>query len=374
MQDKVRFAVLGAGYMGQRHARILARLPNAELLWINGRTEEEVEGISQEVGARGVTDIQVVLDDPNVDAVIVAYPTFLHKEATIQALEAGKKVICEKPIALTLKDADEMLEAAQAAALRAGITEANPRDLAAHYLMVGQVVRFWPEYTRILELAAAGVLGEILTVELERLSTAPRWSSWFTDTSKSGGMIVDLMVHDFDIASGLMGRPITVTAYGVRDKGRAWKHAQALITFQDGKEALVVGSHLMPEAYPFTSAIRVIGDKAVAEYRFVAEGTDADKSDDAEQDLLRLYHRTGAQKGVSNEVVRVSAADPYECQIRYFVDCMQKGLPAQMGAPHQARGALAIALATEKSMQLGRTVRFDGVADIGAKGISLAVN
>jgi predicted dehydrogenase len=372
MRDKVRFAVLGAGYMGQKHARILARLPNAELLWINGRTEEEVRGISQEVGAKGVTDVSVVLQDPAVDAVIVAYPTFLHKEVTIQALEAGKKVICEKPIALTVEDADEMLEAARKAALTAGIKEASPDDLAAHHLMVGQVVRFWPEYTRILQLVNDGVLGRVLTVELERLSTAPQWSAWFRDTSMSGGMVVDLMVHDFDIASGMLGTPTAVAAYGVQGQERIWKHAQVLVTYEDGREALVVGSHLMPESYPFTSAIRVIGEQAVAEYRFIAEGTDAEKNAAAQQDQLRLHHRTNSGRCGVDEIIAVPATDPYECQARYFIDCIQKGLPVKMGAPAQARTALAIALAAQKSMHIGRTVRLDRVTDLDARAISLA--
>ncbi|NMB25196.1 MAG: Gfo/Idh/MocA family oxidoreductase [Firmicutes bacterium] len=353
MLDKVRFAVLGAGYMGQKHARILAKLPNAEILWISGQTEEEVKDICHEVGAKGTTDVSVILRDPAVDVVIVAYPTFLHREVTVQALDAGKKVICEKPIALTLEDADEMLEAAGKAALATDIWSDDPAELAAHYLMVGQVVRFWPEYAKILELVEAGVLGRVLTVELERLSVAPGWSNWFKDASRSGGMVVDLMVHDFDIASGLLGQPCSVTAYGVQDMEGIWRHAKTLVTYEEGRQALVIGSHLMPESYPFTSVIRVIGDKATAEYRFVAEGTDAEKNPDARQDQLRVYHTASSKQGVLDEVVPVEAMDPYECQLRYFTDCIQRGMPARRGTPDQARTALAIALAAQKSMAKG---------------------
>lgn len=356
MRDVVRFAVLGAGYMGKTHARILSQLPNVEILWVVGRTDEEVRDISKEVGAKGVTDVLLALQDPAVDAVIVAYPTSFHRELSIQALEAGKRVLCEKPIALTTDDADAMLQAAYSTALAAGYTDGNLEELASRYLMVGQVVRFWPEYAKVLEIVENGTLGRILTVELERLSTAPQWSAWFKNSAMSGGVVVDLMVHDFDIASALLGKPVTVTAYGVQTENGNWQHTKVFITYEDGRQALVIGSHLMPDSYPFTSAIRVIGEDATAEYRFVAEGTGAQRTEKAREDFLRLYNRTSISGQSPDVTIDVSSEDPYRRQLQYFVDCIRKDIPFRKGTPAQARTALAIALAAQKSMETSQSM------------------
>ena len=361
MQDIIRFAILGAGYMGQKHAHILANHPHAKVTWITGRTEDEVKGIANEVGAKGTTDIWDVLNDPLVDVVIVAYPTALHRDVTIQALQAGKRVFCEKPIALTIEDADAMLEAARSAAQSGGINETDPDRLAAHYLMIGQVIRFWPEYTRIQHAASRGDLGEILTVELERLSTSPKWASWFQDTAISGGMTVDLMVHDFDIASALLGTPVEVTAWSIPKRYNDWKHVHALIKFESGRDALIIGSHVMPDSYPFSSAIRVIGDAAVAEYRYVAQDSLVGDVDKAKKDVLNLYYDTESitldidSKGV------LSSNDPYERQLNYLINCIKKNAPVEMGTPTQAKTALGIALGARRSLETGRSVNMQDI-------------
>lgn len=353
MTEPIRFALFGAGYMGQIHAHALSNLPEAELRWVVGRSIERAQHLADSVDAQATTDIKAVLNDATVDAIVIAYPTFLHRELAIKALAADKYVLCEKPIALTMEDADAMIDAASRAALTAGYTDAHTKQLAARRLMVGHVIRFWPEYAKILQLAGSGELGQVQTAELKRLSTAPGWADWFQDFALSGGMIADLMVHDFDIAAALLGDPATVTAYGVRATNGIWQHARAVIADRNGRHTLVTGSHLMPATYPFTSSIRVVGDEATVEYSFVADGSGVEDTGQTRPGSLKLYRANGRgeNEGTSGELIHVPAGDAFQHQLQYFIDCIRKDIPFAAGTPGQARTALAIALATHESVE-----------------------
>lgn len=361
MGRTVRCAIFGCGYMGQKHARILSDMPNVEVAWVLGRAGPEVEKLAAQVGADGTTDVSSVLADPSVELVIVAVPTFLHKDLAIQALHAGKKVICEKPITLSVADADQMIEAAFQAALAAGYTDESPEISAARYLMIGHVLRFWPEYRVIARLTDDGTLGEPLSVEAERLSTAPKWASWFDDVELSGGMVTDLMIHDFDYANSLLGIPVTVKAWGLGKGSDDWKHVQAVIEYDGGGRALITGSHLMVDSYPFTSSIRVIGSKAVAEYRYVS-GEEVVMASQAQTNSLYLY--TGPDAVVPNAYLSPDEQqDAYICQLDYFLRCIRQNRPPKLGTPHQARLALAVALAVRQSLRSGQTVEIGGVLE-----------
>lgn len=355
MANVVNFGILGSGNMGKKHARILSGRADSKVLWISGRTPDEVKDISDEIGAQGICDITPILEDPRVDAVVVAYPSSLHKDVTIRALQAGKVVICEKPISLTIEDADAMVKAAANAALRAGIRGEDPYELAAHFLMIGHVVRFWPEYAEVLSKADQGLLGDIQSVELQRLSTAPKWANWFENISMSGGMVVDLMVHDFDMASALLGTPVEVHAWGIPASSDEWKHVHASIKFENGRDALVVGSHMMPDSYPFSSSMRVLGTKAMAEYQYVSGETNVVESDSDAVNSLVYYDE--ASSFLSTEEGDGLGRDPFERQLDYYVNCIRKCKPVKMGTPLQAKVALEIALAVRKSLELGLPVK-----------------
>lgn len=360
MSDVVHFGILGAGNMGKKHARILSSRTGSEVLWISGRTQEEVQGIANEVGAKGICDITPILKDPLVDAVVVAYPTSLHKDTTIKALEAGKVVICEKPISLTIEDADAMIDAACAAALRAGVEGTDRYHLAAHYLMIGHVVRFWPEYTDVLSKAKQGLLGDILTLELQRLSTSPKWANWFENVSMSGGMAVDLMVHDFDVASALLGTPVRVTAWGIPASDNEWKHINASIEFKNGCHAHIVGSHMMPDTYPFSSSMRVLGTKAMAEYRYVSGEANVIESNTDTVNSLVYYDDVSR-----SSQIRHDRRDPFEQQLDYFVKSIRQRTPVRMATPLQAKVALGMALAVRESLKLGRSVQMSSIMELG---------
>src|SRR5262249_50099556 len=132
----------------------------------------------------------------------ICLPTYLHKETAIAALKAGKHVMVEKPIALSIEDADEMVETARE---------------TGRALMVGQVLRFFPEFAHIKQVMESGHYGELAAIHLKRVISKPTWArdDWFADTSKTGGAVVDLHIHDADFVQFLFGMPQQVFASGI---------------------------------------------------------------------------------------------------------------------------------------------------------------
>lgn len=327
----INVAILGAGFMGGAHAANYAALDGrVRVKSVCARTPERAARVADTVGAEAVTDLDAALSDPEVDVVDVCLPTPLHREAVERAFAAGKHVFLEKPIALTLEDADAIVRAA---------------DTSGRLFMVGLVLRFWPEYVELQRRMEAGELGRPLSVSTHRLSPPADWNEWMADESQSGGVPIDLLVHDFDQMNWLLGRPQRVFARAVGD------HVLALVEYEQG-EGVAEGSMRMPGSYPFSSNIRVLCEGGVAEYAFRAEpapeGGNIGASDPAARGL-RLYPTGGEPR-----TVPVESADPWGPEIAYFVECVEHGRAPEQGTGEQARDALRVSLAANRSLESGR--------------------
>ena len=287
------------------------------------------------VGAELSDDLHAAISDPEVDAVDVCLPTPHHREFAEAAFAAGKHVLLEKPIALTLEDADAICAAAQA---------------SGRLFMVGLVLRFWPEYVELQRRVAAGELGRPVAMSTMRLSPPVDWNAWMLDPAKSGGVPVDLLVHDFDQMNWLLGTPRRVFARAPQPE-----HVHALVEY-DGAQGLAEGSMAMPKSYPFSSNVRVLADGGVAEYAFSAapaeDGGNIGASDSARG--LWLYPRGGEPVSVP-----VESADPWGPEIAAFVEAVETGSTPQHGTGSQARLALAVSLAAARSLESGQP---EGVA------------
>lgn len=334
----ITVAILGGGFMGAAHAGNYAALGDrVRVKSVYSRTATRAERVAAMVDAAPVTDLGAVLADPDVDAVDISLPTAVHRQVAEQAFAAGKHVFLEKPIALTEEDGEAIVAAARAS----GLT-----------LMVGLVLRFWPEYAELQRRVAAGELGRPLAVSASRLSPPADWADWYADVSASGGLPVDLMVHDFDQMNWLLGTPRTVYARAVRTRDPAYPdHVQAIVDY-DGAQACVEGSMAMPASFPFSSSIRVVGDAGSAEYSFraaPAEGGGNIGEVDPSARGLRLYPRGGEAS-----VVLLDPVDPWGPEIEEFVSCLEDGRPPLNGTGEQALLALRVSLAANRSLESGR--------------------
>jgi len=211
--------------------------------------------------------------------------------------------------------------------------------------MVGLVLRFWPEYVELQRRVVAGELGRPVAVATHRLSPPADWNDWMRDRAQSGGTAVDLLIHDLDQMNWLLGPPRSVYA-----REPAPGHVQAVVDY-DGATGIAEGSMAMPRSYPFSSNIRVLGDAGVAEYAFSAapaeDGGNIGASDAARG--LRLYPAGGQPM-----TVPVESADPWGPEIEYFVECVESGRQPEQGTGEQARDALAVSLAVNRSLESGR--------------------
>jgi predicted dehydrogenase len=326
-------AIMGAGFMGSTHAAGYRALgERVRVKTVCARSHERAARVAATVGAEASVDAPAVLADPEVEAVDICLPTPLHRELAEHALDAGKHVFLEKPIALSLDDADAIVAAGE----RSG-----------RVLMVGLVLRFWPEYVRLQELVSAGELGRPLALSTQRLSPPADWADWLQDPAQSGGTAVDLLIHDFDQMNALLGEPRTVYA-GEASPG----HVQAIVEYE-GATGMAEGSMSMPRSYPFSSTIRLLASQGVAEYAFSALAVEGEGNIGASTSArgLRVYPRDGETR-----VEPVESADPWAPELEYFVDCLERNRHPELGTGAQARSALAVSLAANRSLAERRPV------------------
>jgi predicted dehydrogenase len=327
----ITVSILGAGFMGSAHAANYKALEGrVRVKTIFARHEERAAKLAAAVGAAASTDLEATISDPEVDALDVCLPTPLHRWAAERAFGAGKHVFLEKPIALTVDDADAIIEAAR----RSG-----------RILMVGLVLRFWPEYVELQRRVASGELGRPVAVSTQRLSPPADWNDWMRNREESGGTAVDLLVHDFDQMNWLLGTPCRVYA-----REPVPGHVQAIVEYE-GATGLAEGSMAMPRSYPFSSNIRVLTEGGVAEYAFSAAPAEGGGNIGASEAArgLRLYPASGEARTVS-----VESADPWGPEIAYFVDCVEQERHPELGTGEQARAALLVSLAASRSLASSR--------------------
>jgi predicted dehydrogenase len=325
-------AILGGGFMGAAHAANYARLgERVRVKWVCSRPSERAAKVAESVGAALTLELDDVLRDAQVDVVDVCLPTPLHREASERAFAADKHVFLEKPIALTPEDADAILVAA---------------DRSGRLFMVGLVLRFWPEYVELARRLEAGALGQPRAVSTHRLSPPADWNDWMANRNLSGGIAVDLLVHDFDQMNRLLGTPQSVFA-----REPVPGHVIASVKY-DGAEGVAEGSMQMPRSYPFSSSIRVVCDGGAADYVFRAapaeDGGNIGAVDPSAHGL-RLY-----PAGAAPETIELESVDPWEPEIRYFIECVEDGRPPDQGTGEQARAALLVALAANRSIESGK--------------------
>jgi predicted dehydrogenase len=319
-------ALLGAGFMGATHAACYAALgERAAVRVVCGLETGQVSALAERLGAVATDDWEAALAMPGIEAVDVCLPTPLHRPVAERALRAGRHVLLEKPLALTLEDADAIGAAAQA---------------SGRVLMVGHVLRFVPEIAELRRVLAGGELGRPLAASAIRLSPPPDWNDWMLDAERSGGTLVDLAIHDLDVLAALLGPARHVHARATA----GGRHVAALVEHEHG-EGAVEASHAMPGSYPFTARLRVLCERGVLEHRFVAGAGDEVAGDVIS--VLSIHPADGEAREFS------APDDPWQLQIEHFLDCIGRGAAPAEGSFAQARAALATALAARRSAASG---------------------
>jgi predicted dehydrogenase len=328
----VRMALIGAGRIARVHAQSVAQLPGCCLAGVYDPDPQQGTRFAREFSTALFPSLEDLWADPDVDAVAVCSPLFAHRDHVVGAARAGKHIFCEKPIALTLDQADEMI----AAAREAGVV-----------FMVGHVVRFMVEYVRIQEWAAQGVLGDLRSAYAARFSglSAGSWRGWMLEPGRGLG-VLDAHIHDLDYLQWLLGPARRVRAAGWRFPTGTWAHTTSWVEFAGGSVAVAEGSFAVPQGFPFTMYLRVIGSEGAAVFAF--EGPDYATPS---RKTLSLYRR-----GHPPQTVDTTPINPYLEEMRAFLQCIRTGTWPDRGHPDDARAALALTLAVQQALETGEAI------------------
>ena len=192
----IRFALFGCGRIGRVHADSIDVHPRAELAWVYDPIESAALEVGKRYGAATAPDVDAAMDDPNVDAVVIASATPTHVDLLTRAVRAGKAVLCEKPIDLDMARVDRCW--VEIAAL-------NPT------VMVGFNRRFDPSFREVHDRIAAGDIGRLEQLIIVSRDPAPAPREYL---ATSGGLFRDMTIHDFDLARFFLGEVVEVYATG----------------------------------------------------------------------------------------------------------------------------------------------------------------
>lgn len=326
----MKVAVIGCGTMGKMYMERFELMPEAELVAISNRTEGALQECASRYGATPYTSYEELLAATDAEVVCVTLPTHLHKEVVLLAAAQGKHIICEKPLALNPEDARLMQEACE----RSGV-----RLFAAH------VLRFFPEYAQLRQQAAAGTIGRIGVSHAKRASKCPPAGSWYVDKALSGGIILDLMIHDLDFLRWTIGEVKSVFASGRQAEGV--DYASVTLRFVNGAIANV-------EAYwgypgPFLTQVELAGSQGLLRYDSTQTRSLVIQRSDPDAFRLRGV-------GFPN---RPALKDPFQVQLEHFLDCVQTGNEPLVNA-HDGVMAVTLACAAVESLRTGLPVRLDG--------------
>jgi UDP-N-acetylglucosamine 3-dehydrogenase len=225
--NEVNVGVIGVGAMGYHHARVYSQLENAKLMAISDLMREKADEVSKEYNAQGFVDYMDILKMPEIEAVSVCVPTTHHFNVVMDAIEHGKHVLVEKPIAFTLREAEAMVKAAKDEGVK---------------LATGHVERFNPAVGKAKELIKNDVIGEVVSASAKRVGPFP-------PRIKDVGVIIDLAIHDVDIMFHLFDSPVSriYANMGSRlEKCEYEDHAEIMSSFKNGIIGMLEVNWLTP--------------------------------------------------------------------------------------------------------------------------------
>lgn len=296
----IKSGVIGVGHMGKHHARILAEIPECELIGVCDIDKDKGQKIAKEYNCTYHGNIKELLS--KTDAVIIATPTNTHRDITIEALNKGNHVLVEKPISLDLKEADEI------------ITAASRNNLI---LQVGHIERFNPAI-----LASKKVVQNPLFIEAHRLSP-------FYGRGVDVSVVLDLMVHDLDIILNYVKSPVKhISAGGVPVLTNYIDIANARLEFENGAIANITASRI--------SLMKLRKIRFWQKYSYVSVDTLNRK--------VGVFYReiNNGQPEIKEEDINVPTDEPLQLQNQSFIDACIGKRDIEF-TPEEAKASLALA-------------------------------
>jgi predicted dehydrogenase len=337
----VGVGLVGLGFMGATHIKAYRQVEGCRIAAICNPSGRNLDGdLSKVMGnigsneplrldmerVKAFRDFADLLADSSVQLVDICTPTHTHPELAIAALQAGKHVLCEKPLARSSRLARDIA----AAAVR-----------AKGFFMPAMCLRFWPEWVWLKQAIEQKTYGPILGARFRRVAQPPGWGQkFFLDGALSGGALLDLHIHDTDFVQFCFGRPRAVFSSGFPKVSGAIDHVLTQYQVASGATVSAEGSWAMTEGFGFSMSYTAIFENATADYD-IGRGADA----------LRLFER-----GREPRVVRLDVRDGYVGELQHLLDSIRAGIPPTVVTAEDAVGSIEICEAEERSIKTGQLV------------------
>lgn len=316
--------IVGCGGMGTVHAGKYALMPGVQVVAYD-TDGEKLAAYCAKFGAGPAASLEALVR--SVDAVDVCLPTNYHREAVLAGLAAGLPVLVEKPMGRTLEDCEAMLAAEEA---------------SAGFLMPAQVVRWFREHRAVHDAVVRGEVGLPAAVRVRRGGGPPK-GEWFLDLDASGGILLDLAVHDFDWLLWTLGPATSVFSQSVRmGEGRPaaefrGDYALTTVTFVSGAVAHLENTWMDPSG--FRTCLEVSGSAGLVEFDLRSNPS----------------LRAAGAGGTRTENNYLPSEDPYFLQAEAFLAAVRSGGPPPVTA-HEGLEAVRLALAAVESARAGKPV------------------
>ena len=333
--DRLRIGVIGLGWFGEIHCDTIVGIPNLELAALCTRTPDRLAELAQKFNVgKTYRDYREMIADPEIDAVSIVTMWDQHTEPAIAALDAGKHVFLEKPMASTVADCQKIIAAAKRSK---GI------------LQIGHICRFNPRYRMAKQAIDAGRIGKIVAMSSRRNIPA----AWTPEILNKIGPIVGDAIHDTDLMLWFTGDRI-VSTYAQTVDVRGLKHpdiGQTMYRFAGGASATLETVWCMPEKTPFDidERMSIIGTEGIIHIQDTVPNlgvVDGNRLHSPDTTYWPMFD------GVRGGALRA--------EFDYFANCALKGIAPAIGRPEDAAAALEATLAAEESARTGNVIRIGG--------------
>ena len=334
----VRVGIIGMGFMGSMHFRNYQKIPQAKVVAVGDINSRRAHGDLSDLwgnigspsaaslpmeGITPLTDARQLMARPEVDLVDICVPTPAHVALAIEALAAGKHVLCEKPLARTAADARRLAQAA---------------GKAKGFFMPAMCMRFWPQWAWLKQSIVENRYGKVRAATFRRLGSPPG-VAWYKDGANSGGAVLDLHIHDTDFVNFLFGAPAAVFTCGYSAFTGSLDHVLTQYLYPGGPAVSAEGGWDMAAGFGFSMRYTVNFERATADF-------------DSSRDRPLLLYADG-----KSEPISCAATDGYFEEINYFIACIQTGRRPETVTADDAAAAIGIIEAEVKSAQTGRPVK-----------------
>ncbi len=336
---KLRIGIVGAGRIGNVHAQsITYHIPEAEVVCVTDVNEEAAKKLAERFGVlKYGKDYRMIIDDPDIDAVLVCSPTPTHADIAMAAMEAGKDVFCEKPVDLTIEKIKKTAEVARETGRK---------------LQIGFNRRFDHNHGQVQKLAQDGSLGRIELIKITSRDPEPPSPEY---AASSGGLYIDMMIHDFDMAMFLAGCDVTeVYALGTSlvdpRIGEAGDVDTAIVTLTFANGALGVIDNSRRAAYGYDQRVEVFGSLGMA-----ADENDGDTT-------VRVSTAAGVMSDKPQFFFLERYMGSFIAEMKQFIHAIETDSDVPVGI-HAGLMSVVLAKAAKKSLDEKRPVKISEILE-----------